>query len=90
MVGTKYYVSYNIGDVSYPENFEQGVEFDPGEKLNLAIQSSKRKNNKDKSGVKLVIDNETDMPLNVKIDGDDTSDPRGKIASRIGKVQIYE
>lgn len=90
MVGTKYYVSYNIGDVSYPENFEQGVEFDPGEKLNLAIQSSKRKNNKDKSGVKLVIDNETDMPLNVKIDGDDTSDPRVKIASRIGKVQIYE
>lgn len=90
MIGEKYYVSYNIGDVSYPEDFEQGVEFDPGEDLNLAIQSSKRKNDKDKSGIKLVLDNETDMTLNVKIDGDDSSNPRVKIASRIGKVQVYE
>lgn len=89
-VGEKYHVSYNIGDVSYPEDFEQGVEFDPGDELNLVIKSSKRKNSKDKSGIKLVLDNETDMKLNVKIDGDDASNPRVKIASRIGKVQIYE
>lgn len=89
-VGEKFYVSYNIGDVSYPENFEQGVEFDPGDDLNLLIQSSKRKNDKDKSGVRLVIDNETSMTLNVKIDGDDVENPRVKIASRIGKVKVYE
>lgn len=90
MVGSKYYVSYNIGDVSYPENFETGTEFDPGEALNLAITSSKRKNDKDKSGIKLVLDNETDMTLNVKIDGDDSKSPRVKISSRVGKVKVYE
>lgn len=89
-IGEKFYVSYNIGDVSYPENFDQGTEFDPGDDLNLLIQSSKRKNDKDKSGVRLVIDNETSMTLNVKIDGDDVENPRVKIASRIGKVKVYE
>ena len=90
MVGQKYYVSYNIGDVSYPENFEQGTEFDPGDDLNLLIKSSKRKNDKDLSGVKLVVDNETDKVVNVKIDGDDSSNPRVRISQRIGKVKIYE
>ena len=90
MVGVKYYVSYNVGDVSFPEDFEAGSEFDPGDTLDLLIQSSKRKNDKDKSGVKLVIDNETDKTCNVLIDGDDASNPRVKIASRIGKVDIHE
>ncbi len=90
MVGQKYYVSYNIGDVSYPENFDQGTEFDPGDDLNLLIKSCKRKNDKDLSGVKLVIDNETDKVVNVKIDGDDSSNPRVRISQRIGKVKIYE
>ena len=90
MVGQKYYVSYNIGDVSYPENFDQGTEFDPGDDLNLLIKSSKRKNDKDLSGVKLVVDNETDKVVNVKIDGDDSSNPRVRISQRIGKVKIYE
>jgi hypothetical protein len=89
MVGEKYYVSYNIGSNSYPEDFDSGVEFDPGETLNLAITSTERKNDKDTSGVKLVIDNETDMTLNVKVDGDDASNPRVKISQRIGKVVIY-
>ncbi len=90
MVGVKYYVSYNIGDFTFPEDFEAGSEFDPGDTLDLLIQSSKRKNNKDMSGVKLVIDNETDKTCNVLIDGDDASNPRVKIASRIGKVDIHE
>ncbi len=90
MVGVKYYVSYNIGDVTFPEDFEAGSEFDPGDTLDLLIQSSKRKNDKDMSGVKLVIDNETDKTCNVLIDGDDVSNPRVKIASRIGKVDIHE
>jgi hypothetical protein len=90
MVGVKYYVSYNIGDVTFPEDFEAGSEFDPGDTLDLLIQSSKRKNDKDMSGVKLVIDNETDKTCNVLIDGDDASNPRVKIASRIGKVDIHE
>lgn len=90
MIGDKYYVSYNIGDTSYPENFDQGVEFDPGTDLNLLIQSSKRKNDKDASGVKLVIDNETSMPLNVAVDGDDPENPRLNIVSRIGKVNLYQ
>ena len=89
-IGEKFYVSYNIGNVSYPEDFDQGTEFDPGDDLNLLIQSSKRKNDKDKSGVRLVIDNETSMTVNVKIDGDDVENPRVKIASRIGKVKVYE
>ncbi len=90
MVGVKYYASYNIGSVTFPENFEEGSEFDPGETLDLLIQSTKRKNDKDKSGVKLVIDNETDLTCNVLVDGDDEESPRVKIVSRIGKVNIKE
>ncbi|MCR4716713.1 MAG: hypothetical protein K5656_05995 [Lachnospiraceae bacterium] len=90
MVGVKYYASYNIGNVTYPENFEEGSEFEPGDTLDLLIQSTKRKNDKDLSGVKLVIDNETDMTCNVLVDGDDTENPRVKIVSRIGKVTIHE
>ena len=89
-VGAKYYVSYNIGDATYPENFEQGVEFDPGEDLNVLIKSSKRKNDKDLAGIKLVIDNETDMDVNVKIDGDDKENGRVRIASKIGSVNVFE
>lgn len=89
MKGDKYYVSYNIGDISYPEDFATGQEFDPGENLNLCIVSTNRKDSEDKAGVKVTFVNETDKSLNVKIANDDSANPRFKLVNYEGDVQIF-
>lgn len=89
MKGDKYFVSYNVGDTKYPEDYDSGVEFEPsGDSLALAVMSSERKNDKDLSGVRASIINSTDLPLYVKVDSDDTANARFRIASREGKVIV--
>lgn len=85
----KYYVSYSIGDLTYPENFSAGQEFDPGENLNLCIASTNRKDADDKAAVKVTFVNETDKTLNVKVANDDSANPRFKLVNYEGDVQIF-
>lgn len=85
----KYYVAYKIGDKSFPSNFEAGQEFDPGEKLSLLVNAANRKNADDKVAVNATIINETDKPLNIKVQNDDKESPRFKIINRKGKVVEY-
>lgn len=85
----KYYVAYKIGDKSFPSNFEAGQEFDPGEKLSLLVNAANRKNADDKVAVNATIINETDKPLNIKVQNDDKESPRFKIIDRKGKVVQY-
>ena len=85
----KYYVAYKIGDKSFPSNFEAGQEFDPGEKLSLLVNAANRKNADDKVAVNATIINETDKPLNIKVQNDDKESPRFKIIDRKGKVVEY-
>lgn len=85
----KYYVSYMIGNESYPADYSAGVEFDPGKNLNLLVMSSARIDKNDTSGIKLAVINETDMTLNIKILDDDATSPRCRITSKEGKVAVY-
>ena len=86
----KYYVAYKIGDKSFPSSFEAGQEFDPGEKLSLLVNAANRKNADDKVAVNATIINETDKPLNIKVQNDDKESPRFKIIDRKGKVVEYK
>ncbi|MBQ4522568.1 MAG: hypothetical protein IJA10_06420 [Lachnospiraceae bacterium] len=90
MKGDKYYVSYNIGDVTYPADFAAGQEFDPGQNLNLCVVSTNRKDAEDEAAVKVTIINETDKTLNVKVANDDSSNPRFKLVNREGDVQLFK
>lgn len=85
-----YTISYTIGENSYPaENPAEGVVFTPGRKLDLIVFSSKREGNNDKAGVKLIVNNNSDMTLNIKILNDDEVSPRFNIEVNEGRVKYY-
>lgn len=90
MKGDKYYVSYNIGEITYPTDFSAGQEFDPGDNLNLLIVSQNRKDDEDKAAVKVTFVNETDKTLNVKVANDDASSPRFKEVNHEGDVKLFK
>ncbi len=80
----KNYCKYTLGDsVSYE------AEVTSAEDIKLLIQSSARKNDDDKVGVKVTIKNTTDLPVYVKVAGDDSVSPRVKIGSKTGSVKVY-
>ncbi len=80
----KNYCKYTLGDsVSYE------AEVTSAEDIKLLIQSSARKNDDDKVGVKVSIRNTTDLPVYVKVAGDDSVSPRVKIANKSGAVKVY-
>lgn len=86
----KYTISYKLGEDTYPsKNYEKGVSFDPGETLDLLVQSSVRDGNKDKVSVKATLINNSDMDLNVLVSGDDTVSPRFEAVKREGEITIY-
>lgn len=86
----KYKISYRVGDKKYPaKNYEAGVNFEPGETLDLLVESSVRDGNKDKVAVKANLINNSDMKLNVLVHGDDTVSPRFTATSREGDITIY-
>lgn len=92
VTGTKgnYRVQYQIGDITYPAaNYAMGVEYDPGNTLDLLIISSKRTGAEDLSGAKVTIINETDMVLNTKVVGDDEYSPRYISYDKQGNIKSY-
>lgn len=85
----KYTISYQLGDEKYPaKNFEDGVNFKPGDTMDLLVLSSTRANKNDKVAVKANLINNSDMKLNVLVSGDDASSPRFTAAKREGKGEI--
>lgn len=57
--------------------------------IKLLIQSSARKNDDDKVGVKITINNSTSMPVYVKVSGDDAVSPRVTV-TKTGSVKVYQ
>ncbi len=85
-----YTLSYKVGDKTYPaKNYDKGVDFKPGDTLDLLVESSVRDGNDDKVAVKANLINNTDMKLNVLVHGDDTVFPRFSAATREGDITIY-
>lgn len=86
----KYTISYKLDDDTYPsKNYEKGVSFEPGDTLDLLVQSSVRDGNKDKVAVEATLINNSDMELNVLVAGDDTVSPRFEAVKREGEITIY-
>ena len=65
------------------------AEVTSAEDVKLLIQSSSRKNDDDKVGVKVTIKNSTSLPVYVKVSGDDSVSPRVDITSKSGAVKVY-
>lgn len=85
-----YKVSYKIGNKTYPEdNYADGVEFVPGDTLDLYVVSSARLDKDDLSGVELTIINTSDLVLNYKVVNDDPENPRFKLGKVTGQVIGY-
>lgn len=77
----KNYAKYAIGDS------ESIVEI-TAKDLKIYVSSSDRVDADDKNGVKLSIDNKTDLPVFVKVDGDAEAS-RFSLGSKTGTVKVY-
>lgn len=80
--GGTYTVAYKIGDSEYKE------ECKPGNGLELLIISSGRTSESDKVGVNLTVKNNSDIPVNIKVFGDD-KDARVNFKETVGNIVIY-
>lgn len=80
----KVYCKYTLDNSTSYE-----AEVTSAEDIKLLIQSSARKDADDKVGVRVTISNETDLPVYVKVSGDDSTSPRVEIARRSGSVKVY-
>lgn len=75
-------VTYAIGDKSYSMELAD-------DELTVYVESNKRVDANDTNGVKVKVDNTTDLPVYVKVNGDDTTSPRFEIGSKTGVVKVY-
>lgn len=71
------------------ENQNYEAEVVSAEDIKILIQSSARKSDDDKVGVKITIRNTTSMPVYVKVSEDDTVSPRVTV-SKSGSVKVYQ
>ncbi len=79
----KKYVTYTLGDKSYE------AEVTSPDDVTLYVKSTARKDGDDKTAVKVSISNTMNIPVYVKVDGDDTTSPRFSVTSKTGQVKIY-
>lgn len=88
--GGNYNVGYKVGNTTYPvDDYIEGEKLETGDSLDMVIISSNRKSEEDKSGLSLIIENKSDIVLNIKIINDDNDDPRFKLEKSTGQVNIY-
>ncbi len=79
-----YSVTYKVGKSEYTDEIRR----DSGSKLYLRVVSTSRSDDNDSSAVSLHIVNESDMPVVVNIEGDDSNDPRVSVMERTGDVTV--
>lgn len=75
-------VTYSIGDSSYTMELTD-------DELTVYVESSERVDSDDSNGVKVSVENSTDLPVYVKVSGDDTTSPRFVMGSKTGVVKVY-
>lgn len=87
-VGEEYVYKYKTSSEQFPGNYDQGVTFEPGAFIDLAVYSSARVDGDDNSGVDVTIINNTDLPVNIRVQSDDEGNPRFNIVNQTGEIQI--
>lgn len=80
----KNYCKYTLDDAKSYE-----AEITSAEDVKILVQSSERKNDDDQVKVKISINNQSSMPVYVKVSGDDAVSPRVNI-SKTGLVKVYQ
>ena len=78
----KNYVTYSIGDKQYE------VEL-LSKELKILVASTARVDAEDLSGVKVNITNSTDVAVYIKVQGDDSTNPRFALGTKSGSVTVY-
>lgn len=81
----KTYCKYTLDN---SESYE--AEVTSAEDVKVLIKSSARKDNDDKVGVRVTINNSSNLPVYVKVSGDDSVSPRVTIAGKSGSVKVYK
>ncbi|MGL5821784.1 MAG: hypothetical protein ACRCYE_09165 [Sarcina sp.] len=78
--GSEYFVKYKLGDKVYPDT--GAIDFVPkGNSIGVNIKSEKRFDLNDLVALKLHVKNSTDKQVRIEITGDDTNNPRVKLAT---------
>lgn len=80
----KNYCDYDLDGTKYT------AEVTSAEDIKILLQSSAKKGDDDKSGIRVTIKNDTELPVYVKVSDDDSSSPRIDIASKTGAVKVYK
>ena len=86
----KYYFRYKTNYESYPKIYATDkIEFTPtGTSISFNIMSMPRNDNKDLSGVKLSVINDTQLPFEIVVTNDDASSPRVVLENKKGNVSM--
>lgn len=79
-----YEYSYSIGSKTY-----KGKLAEDAKELAIYVSSNDRVDGADKNGVELVIKNSTEIPVFVKVAGDDATSPRFTVGDKEGTVKVY-
>jgi type IV pilus assembly protein PilO len=88
-IENKYFYKYRTVIETYPENFNNYIEFVPnGENIILDIFSQNRGLASDLSGANIKITNDTDKSIVVNIIDDDKNRPRVKILEENGDISV--
>ncbi|MBR1910553.1 MAG: type II secretion system protein M [Lachnospiraceae bacterium] len=82
--GGSYSVYYKIGKAEYTDTIEKASDG----KIYLRIVSTARMDDSDQSAVSLHVTNESDIPVVVNVEGDDSNNPRVTIQERAGNVTV--
>ncbi len=80
----KNYCKYTLDD---SKSYE--AEITSADDVKILIQSSERKNEDDQVKVKISVNNQTSLPVYIKVTGDDAVSPRVNI-SKTGLVKVYQ
>lgn len=78
----KVMMTYTIGDESYTTEVTTSD-------VTIYVKSSDRVDSDDKNGVKLNVENTTDLDVFVKVADDDATSPRFAVGRKLGTVKVY-
>ncbi|MCM1179075.1 MAG: hypothetical protein NC347_02370 [Clostridium sp.] len=80
----KNYCKYTLDGTSYE------AEVTSAEDVKILLQSSARKGDDDKVGIRVTVRNTTSLPVYVKVSGDDSVSARVDVTSKTGSVKVYK
>ncbi|MBO5541809.1 MAG: hypothetical protein J5936_00060 [Acholeplasmatales bacterium] len=78
----KNFITYSIGSKEYRTEVTSP-------NVTIYVKSNSRVDSDDKNGVDVNISNDTDLGVFIKVDGDDSSNPRFNLKKKSGTVKVY-